>query len=270
MPPAGGARRRERARRLTLAGRSQKLAPPGAAGRSGGSGLPLDSKQRSGPSGRARIGGLARVRVGLLLVLGLLVAAPMAGAQGERPKLLLLPIQVHSAEDPEYLRSGLADMLSARFARIGALELLRVDDPDKGTSSLERALRLGREAGADYVLYGSFTRFGQGASLDVQCAPTDESKARAPLREIFVHSGSIGEIIPDLDELAGKVSRFARGEVVSPAALAAAGGAEGLAPASASGQDLEEILGRIEALEAAVTELLETDVTEEDIEAATE
>jgi TolB-like protein len=204
-----------------------------------------------------------------LVAIGLLVATLPATAEEARPKLLLLPIQVHSSEDPEYLRAGLADMLTARFARIGALELIRVDDPAMGTSDLRRALEFGRDEGADYVLYGSFTRFGQGASLDVQCAPVAEDKARAPLREIFVHSGSIGEIIPDLDELAGKVSRFARGEIVSPAALAAAGGSDGLAP-TASGADMSEILARIEALEAAVTQLLETDVTEEDIEAATE
>ncbi len=47
----------------------------------------------------------------------------------------------------------------------------------------------------------------------MQCASA-AAGAREPLREIFVHSGSIGDIIPDLDELAGKVSRFARGETV--------------------------------------------------------
>lgn len=185
-----------------------------------------------------------------LLGLGLVLSAARADAE---PKLLLLPIVVHSAEDPEYLRNGLSDMLSARFARIGALELLRPDDPDQGTTKLARALELGREAGADFVLYGSFTRFGQGASLDVQCSPTDEGKRREPLREIFVHSGSIGEIIPDLDELAGKVSRFAMGENVSPASPAP-GAFGALAPVGNA-----ELLGRIEALEAALFEILEGD-----------
>ena len=181
--------------------------------------------------------------------LGLAVAAVPAQA-GDDPKLLLLPIVVHSAEDPEYLRNGLADMLTARFSRIGALELLRPADPEKGTTKLAKALELGRKAGADFVLYGSFTRFGQGASLDVQCSPTDESKTREPLREIFVHSGSIGEIIPDLDELAGKVSRFARGEIIPSIAPAAVGFAGG-------GPETEDLIRRIEALEEALFEILE-------------
>ena len=191
----------------------------------------------------------------LVFTLAVLSATPDPGiaADGD-PKLLLLPFVVHSAEDPEYLRDGLSDMLTARFSRIGALELVRHNDPDQGTTDLAKALKLGRKAGADFVLYGSFTRFGQGASLDVQCSPTDEGKTRAPLRAIFVHSGSIGEIIPDLDELAGKVSRFARGELGSPAARAPSG----LAPAAS--QSVQELVDRIEALEAALTQILEAEV----------
>jgi TolB-like protein len=202
----------------------------------------------------------------LVFALAVLCAASDPGIAAEdTPKLLLLPIVVHSAEDPEYVRDGLADMLTARFSRIGGLELVRRRDPGHGTTDLVKALELGRKAGADFVLYGSFTRFGQGASLDVQCAPTDESKGRTPLREIFVHSGSIGEIIPDLDDLAGKVSRFAKGENVSSAAQASAG----VAPAAS--QSLQELIDRIEALEAAITQILEDEVDiEMDIDESTE
>ena len=56
-----------------------------------------------------------------MLALGTLVGALMASlpldaraaAGGVVPRLLLLPIVVHSAESPEYVRGGLADMLSA-------------------------------------------------------------------------------------------------------------------------------------------------------------
>lgn len=191
-----------------------------------------------------------------------LFAAGLAQAAGP-PRLLLLPVVVHSAEDPEYLREGLSDMLAARFERIGALDLVRAAPGARGTTEIERALTLARKAGADYVLFGSFTRFGQGASLDVQCVPvpdpgTAESQ-REPLREIFVHSGSIGEIIPDLDELAGKVSRFARGEVVSPGAPSAPGRPGGSAAPGASAGAIRDLTERVRALESALTELLERD-----------
>ncbi len=192
--------------------------------------------------------------LGSLCLLGLALGLSTS-ARAAEPKLLLLPFVVHSAEDPAYVRGGLSDMLSARFSRIGALELVREDDVAAATTRLDQALEAGRRAGADFVLFGSFTRFGRGASLDVQCAPTARGPAREPLREIFVHSGSIGDIIPDLDELAGKVSRFARGERVEtsggPAAVA------GGAPRAAPSRELQDLSRRVADLEAAVSQLLD-------------
>ena len=175
-------------------------------------------------------------------------------AVGE-PKLLLLPIVVHSAEDPAYLREGLNDMLTARLARIGSLNLIQPDGKvaERGTSDLEKARALGLKAGADFVLFGSFTRFGQGASLDVQCLPISKGRSAEPLREIFVHSGSIGEIIPDLDDLAGKVSRFARGELIPAKTAGAAGAGAAAVPAA----ELQNLRGRVAALEAALERLAE-------------
>jgi len=174
---------------------------------------------------------------------------PEAALAEPEPRLLLLPILVHSAEDPTYLRKGLEDMLTARLNRIGALDLIEADPNMVGTTQLARAREAARKVGADYVLFGSFTRFGQGASLDVQCAPVSAGRDREPLREIFVHSGSIGDIIPDLDELAGKVSRFAHGEAVAPTA-------PGATPAVAvSARDYQALLGRVSALEKSLVDL---------------
>lgn len=190
-----------------------------------------------------------------MLTAGMLLAS-VASAAG--PRLLLLPIVVHSAEDPEYLRAGLSDMLASRFERLGSIELVRGEVDGRGTTDAEKARALARKAGADYVLYGSFTRFGKGASLDVQCAPLGSGPAaeREPLREIFVHSGSIGEIIPDLDELAGKVSRFVRGEQVATGAPAALG-ERGTGPAGGASADLQDLRARVEVLEAAIRALIE-------------
>ncbi len=172
------------------------------------------------------------------------------GARAEGPKLLMLPFIVHSAEAPEYVSDGLTDMLSSRFERIGGIDLINAKKTEKGTSNLEVALAAARAVGADYVLFGSFTRFGKGASLDVQCAPVSTGAGQKPLREIFVHSGSIGEIIPDLDELAGKVTRYARGEaIIAPRSAAPA--------ASISSRELRDLRDRVGALEDSIAQLLE-------------
>jgi len=212
------------------------------------------SETRFAPNGARSI---ARATiVSLTVAVALLSSLGASNALAAEPKLLMLPIVVHSAEDPEYLRAGLSDMLAARFERLGAIELVRGDVDGRGTTDVDKAFKLARKAGADYVLYGSFTRFGQGASLDVQCAPVPGAagEEREPLREIFVHSGSIGEIIPDLDELAGKVSRFARGEAVGTTAPSAVGPGAAVAPTGA----IRDLVFRIEALEAALAQMLES------------
>jgi TolB-like protein len=154
----------------------------------------------------------------MLTALALLTALPAAAQETEEPppappverfEIAILPVVVHSAEDPAYLRAGLADMLVSRLEQADVFEVVRVNDAAKATTQLDAALATGRAAGADFVLFGSFTRFGQGASLDMQAASTAPGAQGETLREIFVHSGSIGDVIPDLDELVGKVSRFA-------------------------------------------------------------
>ncbi|MCH2185336.1 hypothetical protein MK280_05640 [Myxococcota bacterium] len=148
------------------------------------------------------------------MALSVVLSAALSGAQEEeavqrKPKLLLLPIVVHSSENPAYLREGLSDMLVTRFIQEDNFEVIWADDASLATTHLERAVQEGRTQQVDFVLFGSFTRFGEGASLDMQAASTAEGDQGATLREIFVHSGSIGEVIPDLKDLVGKVTRFA-------------------------------------------------------------
>lgn len=187
-----------------------------------------------------------------LLVGGVVGAAAMAADVEDPVRIVVLPMIVHTAESPDYLREGLADMLASRLEQVDALEVLRVERVEAATSSLSAAIQTGRKAKADFVLFGSFTRFGQGASLDVQCAATYGEGDRAPLREIFVHSGNIGDVIPDLDDLVGKVSRFviqdfdAQEESRSPAAVQGEPG------------ELQELKRRVEALEEALGRLQES------------
>ena len=125
--------------------------------------------------------------------------------------------------------------------------MIRISDPTKATTNLEQALDTAREAGADFVLFGSFTRFGQGASLDMQAASTAPGSGE-PLREIFVHSGSIGDVIPDLDELVGKVSRFAVSDY-DDSAVSAGPAKERARPS------VDKLRRRIEALERETRDL---------------
>jgi TolB-like protein len=183
-----------------------------------------------------------------LCLLGLLLGGASllvsGAASAASVKAALLPIAVHSADEGSaYLSAGLAEMISARLEQSGGVSVILVPGQAVPTSDLEKAIEAGRAAGADFVVFGAFTQFGAGASLDVQCAAVNaESDARP--RRIFVQSGTLGEIIPKLDDLAAKIARFMISGSREPQATAGA--------ASSDGGELDEIRRRLDALERAV------------------
>ena len=131
----------------------------------------------------------------------------LAVAAGAQPKLrvAVLPVVVHSLEQQAYLQSGIADMLATRLEQHPGLAVVRVRDVAQATTDGEAAREAARAAGAEFVVFGSFTRFGDGASLDLRCLPVAGAKGDDP-RSVFVQAGSVGEIIPRLDDVADKVA----------------------------------------------------------------
>lgn len=180
-----------------------------------------------------------RGRLGALLACAAALAAGRADAE---PRVAILPVVVHSAaSDPSYLANGLADMLAARLEQLGGMRIVR-DEDGTATTRIQQALERANALQADYVVFGSFTQFGDGASLDVQCAPVHAPDPPAA-RKLFVQAGAVGEIIPKLDDLADKVAYYVLGEAAGKAA--AANRAQERAP-------LRDLVGRVEALERAV------------------
>ena len=168
----------------------------------------------------------------------LLPVAAMAGPA----RVLILPVVVHSASpDPDYVSRGLSDMLSARLEQLGGVRVVHAAEQVAPTARTDEAVAAARRAGGDYVVFGSFTQFGDGASLDLRCAPV--AGGDAP-RSIFIQSGTMGEIIPKLDNLADKVARYVRGEPVASGPAAA--------PVTSDAPEFDELKRRLEALERAV------------------
>ena len=169
--------------------------------------------------------------------LALLTFAASAPAE-ERRTVAILPVVVHALEQQEYLREGLADMLASRLGQQPGIGVIRVDDPGKATLDAREARVAAQAVGAQWVLFGSFTRFGEGASLDMQCLPVAAIGEPGP-RSIFVQSAQIAELIPRLDGVAERVALHVLGQ-------------DGAAPAGAPGAgraELDELRRRIDALE---------------------
>jgi outer membrane protein insertion porin family len=178
----------------------------------------------------------------LLSPLALLLALDAAGgtARGEEQRTVaILPVVVHALEQQAYLRDGLADMLASRLGQQPGIGVIRVNDPAQATVDADAARAAGRAVGAQWVLFGSFTRFGEGASLDMRCMAVAAPGDPGP-RSIFVQAGQIADLIPRLEGLAERVALHVMGR--DPAAAGAS--------ASAGGRsELEDLRRRVEALE---------------------
>jgi outer membrane protein insertion porin family len=161
------------------------------------------------------------------------------GAPGEeRRTVAILPVVVHAVDQQAYLREGLADMLASRLGQRPGIGVIRVDDPAQATIEPDAARAAARAVGAQWVLFGSFTRFGEGASLDMLCLPVAAIGDPGP-RSIFVQSAEIADLIPRLDSLTERVALHVLGQDAA------------LAPGVTSGAspELDELRRRVEALE---------------------
>lgn len=178
------------------------------------------------------------LRSPLALLLALGAAAGSVGAE-ERRTVAILPVVVHALEQQAYLRDGLADMLASRLGQQPGIGVIRVNDPAQATAEADAARAAGRAVGAQWVLFGSFTRFGEGASLDMHCLPVAAPGDPGP-RSIFVQSGQITDLIPRLDGLAERVALHVMGRDPQGAGGDASG---------AGRSELEDLRRRVEALE---------------------
>ncbi|NRA09388.1 MAG: hypothetical protein HRU02_14645 [Myxococcales bacterium] len=192
----------------------------------------------------------------LVALSALLVFALPVALRAEALQIVALPIVVHSSEsDPRYVSEGLADMLSARLEQLRGVRVVIPGNSEPATVKLEEALALGRAAGGDYVIFGAFTQFGDGASLDVQCVPLREQSLERTLaaRRIFVQSGAIGEIIPKLDELVDRVAFYLNRRPVeaglAPVAASPAPPTPARGPEEDRAAELRALRERVDALE---------------------
>jgi TolB-like protein len=176
----------------------------------------------------------------------------VTAAAAPKVRVAVLPVVVHSLEQREYLQNGIADMLSTRLERNDALAIVRVRETAQATTDGEAARAAARAAGAEFVVFGSFTRFGDGASLDLRCLSVAGAKGDDP-RSVFVQSGSVSEIIPRLDDVAEKVAHYVTsGDAGTPAVAAGPAPATGGAPPEAfqdALSELDELRARVERLE---------------------
>jgi TolB-like protein len=183
-------------------------------------------------------------RVLRALLVGSALALAAASAEAQTARVAVLPVVIHAMEESSYLRAGISEMLTSRLSQQPGVSALRVDDASAATSDVDAARAAGRAAGADWVLFGAFTRFGEGASLDLRCVPVNSDGPSGP-RSVFVHAGTLADLIPRLDSVVERIGSHVRGGVANANAPLAPP-----APALDVMAELQALKARVAALEA--------------------
>jgi len=121
------------------------------------------------------------IRIIILLASLLLVHHHNAFAEGLK-KIAILPFEVHAQANAANLREAIYKGLSAEFAKSKSIQLIErgvsLAKAMEGKQIDEKlALNVGKESGANYVIMGSLSAFGEQISVDARVIDVKEGKA---------------------------------------------------------------------------------------------
>ena len=144
-----------------------------------------------------------------VVCLVILVFAVVPSWAKETKRVVILPFSLHSAENIDYLRQGIGDMLASRLSVNEKIDVVNRDTvlaavKDSGGKELHLAdvFGLGKNLGADFVLMGTITKIGNNLSIDGRLVDIGALKSAA---SIVAQCQSIDEVIPKVTDLAQKM-----------------------------------------------------------------
>ena len=146
-----------------------------------------------------------RLMIGLSF---LLLASGLLWAKDNKT-VAVLPFTVHSAENIDYVKQGVWDMLSSRISASDKIEVIGKDivlealkKSDAKELTLAGVYGLGKKMNVDYVVWGSITKIGNSFSLDGKLV--DVAASKSPVG-IFTQSQGMDELIPKINDFAQRI-----------------------------------------------------------------
>lgn len=131
----------------------------------------------------------------------------------------VLPFSVHSAENIDYVRQGILDMLSSRIAVAEKIEVVSRDtvlqaikDKEGKYLSVADVHALGKKMNVGYVVYGSITKIGNSVSIDGKLIEIATNKAAV---SVFTQSQGMDEVILKINDFARNIDNHILGMVPS-------------------------------------------------------
>ena len=124
-------------------------------------------------------------------------------------KVVILPFQINAEKNLDFLKTGIQDMLSSRLSwkdKVEVMDKTAVNNTLKSLGDFKGeslALLAGGQLKADYIISGSVTVIGQGASIDATLR--DITGKIAPV-SFFGQTNSLGGVIPEINRFATDIN----------------------------------------------------------------
>jgi TolB-like protein len=155
------------------------------------------------------------------LTICLLLVLTLSGsleAKGEKI-VAVLPFTVHSAENIDYVKQGIWDMLASRITVSDKIEVIgkytvlqAIKEKEGKDLNLADIYGLGKKINADFVVYGSITKFGNSLSIDGKLIDIATQKSTV---SIFTQSQGMDEVILKINDFARNIDNHILGMVPS-------------------------------------------------------
>ena len=159
----------------------------------------------------------------IAILMTMMVCGP--ALSGEPRKILILPFTVNAEKDLSFLQKGVFDMLSSRLVREGEVAPMSREETQRllgdvsGPLTEPQALALAGGIGADFVILGSLTVFGDSISTDARCVDVGGKSAVVT----FNQAGKTqGDVITHVNAFARQINERVFGRRVEPVAASAA------------------------------------------------
>ena len=125
-------------------------------------------------------------------------------------RIVVLPFSVHSAENIDYVRQGIGDMLASRISAseklevIGRESLLDLREASKGKEFAQADVyAAGKKLNADFVVWGSITKIGSSLSIDGKMFDVAANKSAL---NITAQCPTMDEVIPKINDFAQRIT----------------------------------------------------------------
>jgi len=142
-------------------------------------------------------------------------------------QVAIVPFKVNAEKDLSFLKDGIVDMLSSRLFWEDKVSIINRQATEKAAAAVggplneSLARKLGSALGADYVLFGSLTVFGNSVSIDAKMVDVSGKKQTLTF---FNQSQGMDQVIPSINLFASDINEKEFGRVMETRQAAPAAG----------------------------------------------